>query len=220
MRLSAIIPARNEATALPAVLRALRAEVDEIIVADGGSSDDTVGIATAWGARVVTGARGRGPQLDAGAQAATGERLWFLHADTVVAAGAGAALRAATTRWGCCSVRIDGRHPLYRSTERMMALRARLTGSCTGDMGIWLDRAFYTELGGFAPIPLLEDLELSDRARAAAPWTVVCPPVHTSARRWEENGVVRTMMRMWLVRAGFRLGQDPHMLVRWYQRES
>lgn len=215
--LSAVVPTKNEAQALPALLAALRAEVDEVVVVDGGSSDSTVLIAERFGARVVHGARGRGPQQNAGATAAAGSILWFVHADTGVPAGAGAALRAATAPWGCFATTLRSRDPRLRFCGRWMTARARRTGSCTGDMGLWFSRELFGALGGFAPLPALEDLDLSDRARALHPWAVLEPRVTTSARRWELEGTTRTMLRLWALRAGYRLGVDPDRLARSYR---
>lgn len=212
MRLSAIIPTLNEARALPGLLAALREEVDEVVVADGGSTDGT----DFGGAVVVRSERGRGRQLNAGARAATGDVFWFLHADSGVPAGAGAAIRASTAEWGCFRVKVDSPALPLRSTGRMMTLRARLTGSCTGDMGIWARRSLFEAVGGFPDWPLCEDLAWTDRARRLARAEVLAPRLRTSARRWEKHGVVSTMLRMWMVRAGYRLGQDPASLVRWY----
>lgn len=216
--LSAIVPTLDEAAALPRLLRQLTSEVDEVIVADGGSTDGTQALARAAGARVVEAVGGRGPQLNAGADRATGRRLWFLHADTLLPDGLGATVRSAPGRWGCCAVRVGSRDLRLRWCGRAMNLRARLTGSCTGDMGMWVDRALFLDLGGFAPLAALEDLELSDRLRAAAPWTVLAPRLTTSARRWEAHGVNRTMVQLWALRLGYRLGVDPRRLAATYQR--
>lgn len=218
MRVAAVIPCLDEELALPRLLADLRG-VDEVVVADGGSRDRSPALAEAAGARVIHARGGRGPQLDAGARASRAERLWFLHADSRVPPGALAALRSAATRWGCFEVRIDGRHPLLRSTEAVMNLRARLTGCCTGDMGMWMDRSLYERLGGFPPWPLLEDLGLGDAARAVEPWSVLRPALSTSARRWERAGVVRTMWKMWVVRAAWRMGREPASLVSFYRSE-
>ncbi|GDX79489.1 glycosyl transferase [Deltaproteobacteria bacterium] len=215
--LSAIVPTKNEALALPALLAALTAEVDEVVVADAGSSDATLEIAARFGARLVTGARGRGPQQNAGAAAATGSILWFVHADTGVPAGAGAALRGAAAPWGCFATTLRSRDPRLRFCGRWMTARARRSGSCSGDMGLWFRRELFTALGGFAPLPALEDLELSDRARAQHPWAVLEPRITTSARRWELEGTTRTMVRLWALRAGYRLGVDPDRLARSYR---
>ena len=97
-----------------------------------------------------------------------------------------------------------------------MTLRARLTGSCTGDMGIWCRAGFYEAMGGFSPLPAFEDLDFSDRARQLADWAVVAPPLHTSDRRWQAEGLLRTTLKMWRLRAAWNLGRDPEALARQY----
>lgn len=224
--LSVIIPTLNEARTLPVLIQALEREVgeaDEILVSDGGSTDGTVELARALGARLVGGsgpgaraARGRGAQLAAGVAVSRGDRLWFLHADSVISSGSGRALAAASAPWGCFATRIGTDDPRLRLCARWMTRRARLTGSCTGDMGMWMDRAVFSALGGFRPLPAFEDLDLSDRARARYAWEVLEPALTTSSRRWEAHGTSRTMARLLFFRAGYRLGIDPTRLAAAY----
>ena len=218
-RVSAIVPTLNEAPALPALLVALMGEVDEVVVADGGSEDATVQVAQRAGARVVTGARGRGPQMNAGAAVARGDVLWFVHADTRVPMGAGQALRQVAVHgdWGCFAVRIDSGDPRLWFAGRFMSRRARASGSCTGDMGQWFRRPLFDALGGFPDLPAFEDLTLADRARRRSRALVVPVPLFTSARRWEVEGVGRTVALMWGLRLGYRLGVDPARLAAWYR---
>lgn len=215
--LSAVVPTLNEARVLPRLLAGLRREADEIVIADGGSTDGTLGLAE--GAVIAQSQPGRGPQLNAGAAAATGDVLWFVHADSEIPPGAGDAIRHAArqSEWGCFSARIVSEDPRLRFCGRWMTLRARRGGSCSGDMGMWMRRAFFEQLGGFQPWPALEDLDLADRARARAPIAVLPLRLGSSARRWESEGVGRTILRMWAVRGGYRLGLDPLSLVRWYR---
>ena len=233
--ISVVIPTRNEAHSLPALVAALRRELPdglgEILVSDGGSTDGTVEVARRLGATVVEGTRGRGPQLNAGVAAAHGERLWFLHADTAVPPGSGAALQAATVPWGCFATRIASDDPRLRFTARWMTERARRTGACSGDMGIWADRELFDALGGFgqpaaveaiggsssARVPAFEDLAFADRARRRFACEVLDPPLLTSARRWEQEGVNRTILRFWMLRMGYRVGVDPIRLSRSYR---
>ncbi len=216
MRVSVVIPALNEARALPALLGQLAA-ADEVLVVDGGSTDATVRIARDAGVAVLDAPRGRGRQLAAGAAAATGDVFWFLHADTGVPGGALDALRAADAPWGCFSVRIPSDDVRLRAATAIMNVRARRTGSCTGDMGIWARRAFYADIGGFPPLDALEDLVFSDKARARDRGAVLAPVLTTSARRWEERGVARTLATMVTLRAAYRCGVAPARLARLYR---
>ena len=213
--ISVVVPVLDEAVVLPRLLASL-GEVDEIVVVDGGSTDDTCALATAAGARVVRAARGRGAQLQAGVAAARGDRLWFLHADTEVPAGAVAALRAARAEWGCFAVEIGSADLRLRATGALMTLRARLTGSATGDMGIWAGRGLVERVGGWPALRAFEDLVFTDRARAVAAWEVLTPRLTTSARRWEARGITRTMAQMMVLRAAYRLGADPTRLAERY----
>jgi rSAM/selenodomain-associated transferase 2 len=214
-----VIPVLNEAQALPALLTSLRTRVDELIVVDGGSTDHTAELALAGGARVLRAPRGRGGQLNTGAAAAGGERIWFLHADSGVPDGLPERISAAADHfsWGCCAVNFGDPDPRLRLTAAAMNRRARRSGSCTGDMGIWIHRSFFEELGGFAPLAALEDLDFSFRARRRAPWTLVEGPLQSSSRRWRREGINRTILRMWAIRSGFYLGVDPTRLAAWYR---
>lgn len=214
-----IIPTLNEAHALPVLIRALEREVGEageILVSDAGSTDGTAERARELGARVVVGGAGRGAQLAAAVAVSRGDRLWFLHADSLVGAESGRALAVARARWGCFATRIGSADPRLRLCARWMTHRARSSGSCTGDMGIWMDRDVYGSLGGFRPLPAFEDLDLSDRARARYPWAVLEPALITSARRWEIDGTSRTMARFLGFRLGYRIGIDPDRLAAAY----
>ncbi len=215
---SAIVPTLDEAAAIGPLVTRLREEVDEVVVVDGGSADATRRLARDSGAVVVEARGGRGPQLDAGAAAARGDLLWFLHADSRVPFGLGAAVRAAAgrARWGCCAVAIEADRPLLRWTSAVMNRRARWTGACSGDMGIWATRTFFDQIGGFGGLPAFEDLDFSDRARAKAAWVVVEPALGTSARRWESEGGRRTAARLLALRVAYRLGVDPARLAARY----
>jgi len=214
LRLSAVIPTLDEAVRIGSLVARLIEECDEVVVSDGGSDDDTVARARASGALVVQGGPGRGPQLHRGALAAAGEVLWFVHADAVVPAGAGQALRAvaAARAWGSFQVSVDSRDPRLRFTASWMNHRASLTGSCTGDMGMWTRRSFYETLGGFDGLGAFEDLEFSDRARRYADHGQVPMALGLSSRRWKGEGTTRTILRMWRLRLAYRLGGDPREL--------
>ena len=224
MRLSIIIPALDEATGIGATLEALqslRAAGCEVIVADGGSADATRAIAAPLCDQVIAAPRGRAAQMNAGARAAHGDALLFLHADTFLPQGALVAVTAALDggrhRWGRFDVRLAGRHALLRTIASMMNLRSRVTGIATGDQALFMTRAAYAQAGGFPAIPLMEDVAICDRLKALSRPACLRLKVTTSARRWESRGVVRTMVLMWRLRFEYFLGVAPEDLARRYR---
>ncbi len=218
-RISVVVPVLDEAACIVACLeslQSLRTEGHEVIVVDGGSRDASAELAAPLADRVLRAPRGRARQMNAGARAAHGEVLLFLHADTRLPADAGRSVLAGG-EWGRFDVEIDGRHPLLPLVARMMNLRSRLTGIATGDQAIFVRRALFERLGGYAEIPLMEDIELSRRLRRVA--RPVRPPsrVVTSGRRWESRGVLRTVLLMWRLRLAYSLGADPRRLAERYR---
>ncbi|HST58341.1 MAG TPA: TIGR04283 family arsenosugar biosynthesis glycosyltransferase [Longimicrobium sp.] len=223
-RISIIIPALNEATGIRdtlAPLQALRARGHEVVVVDGGSTDGTPELARALADRVVSSARGRARQQNAGAAVATGGVLLFLHADTRLPEGADGlvlgGLRTTGQGWGRFDVRLSGAHPMLRVVERMMAARSRLTGIATGDQAIFVRRDWFARAGGFPEIPLMEDVVLSKTLRGMGAPLCLRARVVTSSRRWEERGVWRTIALMWRLRLEFALGADPARLADRYR---
>jgi rSAM/selenodomain-associated transferase 2 len=223
-RLSLIIPALNEAAGIRdtlAPLQALRARGHEVVVVDGGSADGTPELSRGLADRVIQSPPGRARQQNAGAAAATGGVLLFLHADTRLPEGADAlvrdALRAAGRGWGRFDVRLSGTHPMLRVVERMMSVRSRLSGIATGDQAIFVRRDWFTRAGGFPEIPLMEDVALSRTLRGMGPPLCLRARVVTSSRRWEQRGVWRTIVLMWRLRLEFALGADPARLAERYR---
>lgn len=224
IRISIIIPALNEAAGIADTLRALqplRARGHEVVVADGGSTDRTMEVARPLADRVIAADRGRAVQQNAGAAAATGGILLFLHADTRLPPDADRriidGLAVSGRGWGRFDVRLSGRHPLLRVVERMMNLRSRATGIATGDQAIFVRRDWFGRAGGFARIPLMEDVALSTALRRMGPPLCLRERVVTSSRRWEERGVLRTVVLMWRLRAEYALGADPARLAERYR---
>lgn len=221
--LSIIIPVLDEAATIGDALAALapyRARGAEIIVVDGGSRDDTIAAAGPLADKVIAAPRGRGSQMNAGAAVARGDVLMFLHADTRLPPDADRlvvdVLERAQRAWGRFDVTIAGRSPLLRIVAAMMNLRSRLTGIATGDQAMFVTRAAFARVGGFPDIALMEDIVLSRRLKAIGPPACLAARVTTSGRRWDRDGVVRTVLMMWRLRFAFFLGAEPERLARQY----
>lgn len=217
--LSIIIPTLNEAeTIVPtlASLQRLRGRDAEIIVVDGGSTDDTVTLAQPLSDRIETARRGRASQMNAGAVMARGEILLFLHADTrLPPSGVELVCRLlvrADRVWGRFDVRIETRNPALRLVAHMMNVRSRWSGIATGDQAMFVRRRDFERVGGFPDIPIMEDIALSRALRRLGPPVCVSTPVVTSGRRWERHGVMRTIFLMWSLRLAYFLGADPAAL--------
>ena len=217
--LSIIIPCLNEADCIAGALTALepaRARGAEVIVVDGGSSDETRVLAASMADDVISAPRGRASQMNAGAARAKGEILLFLHADSrppeatdgLIIDG----LRRTRRSWGRFDVLIDGKNPLLRVVENLMNLRSRVTGIATGDQGIFVTRTLFTAAGRFPDIPLMEDVEISKRLKRFGRPLCLRHRIVTSGRRWEKRGVIRTILLMWRLRLAYWLGADPRQL--------
>jgi len=221
VKLSIIVPALNEAAGIARCLAALqpaRQRGHEVIVVDGGSEDATPRLARPLADVVLDAPRGRAAQMNAGAARAGGAGLVFLHADTRMPEDGDDAVCAAlaASHWGRFDVRITGRHPLLGAIAAAMNLRSRLTGIATGDQAIFVRRAAFEALGGYAPIPLMEDVELSRRLRRLGAPACLRARVETSGRRWESRGVLRTVALMWRLRLAYWMGADPARLAERY----
>lgn len=213
-----MVPVLNEAATLAGRLRALaplRARGVEVLVVDGGSTDATADMAHHHADRVLHAPRGRASQLNAGAAAARADVLLFLHADTRLPADADHLVRQALTagyRWGRFDVRIDGGHVLLPMVAGLMNFRSRSTGMATGDQAMFVQRRLFELVGGFTPMPLMEDLDLSQRLKAIEAPACIRARVVTSGRRWDQHGFWRTVLLMWRLRAAHALGTDAHLL--------
>jgi len=226
-RLSIIIPTLDEAGGIVATLeslRELRRRGHEVIVADGGSRDATAALAQGLADRIVCSPAGRAEQMNAGARAASGDLLIFLHADSRLPQEADRVLAerlaASGLAWGRFDIRIAGAHPLLRLVERMMNLRSRLTHICTGDQSIFVRREAFEAIGGYPSQVLMEDIAISARLRRLSAPLCLRERCLTSARRWENDGVLRTIGLMWWLRLQYACGAAPARLARAYARRG
>jgi len=224
-KLSIIIPALNEARHIHGTLHSLaraRERGAEIIVVDGGSEDDTGTIARAGADIVLQAPRGRATQLNAGADRAMGDVLWFVHADSRPLPDADTAVLdavgVASLAWGRFDVRIAGTRPGLRVVALTMNVRSRATGIATGDQGIFATRALFEAAGRFPSQRLMEDVAFSRRAKRISMPVCLRSRIVTSGRRWEEHGVCRTVLLMWRLRLAYFLGADPDRLAAAYER--
>jgi len=221
--ISIIMPVLNEGAVLADTLQRLQRLRDagvELLVVDGGSSDDSREIAQAYADQVLVGGRGRAAQMNAGAALAGGDLLVFLHADTRLPEDAAGSLAAAladgSPQWGRFDVRLSGSRWPLRVIERMMNWRSRWTGMVTGDQALFVRAALFRRVGGFPQLALMEDLAISRRLRSEGPLLCLSGPVVTSSRRWEQRGIVRTVLLMWRLRLAWFFGADEAVLARRY----
>lgn len=219
---SVIVPALNEQAHIARALRSVSAGGGaQVIVVDGGSSDQTVSIAKAAGATTLTAPKGRARQMNAGAAMASGDVLLFLHADCTLAPGSLDRLRLAMStgrhRVGYFRQAIEGRHPFFRLQELGSNLRARLLSRPYGDQAMFFDRDAFAMLGGFPDVPLMEDLYIARAARRFKPFLVMPDAVTSSARRWERDGIIRRTLRNWSIVFAETCGTPPSELLARYE---
>ncbi|MDQ6829399.1 MAG: TIGR04283 family arsenosugar biosynthesis glycosyltransferase [Gemmatimonadota bacterium] len=226
--LAIVIPALNEADALPALLSDLRALTIEtqVMVVDGGSTDGTVAAARSAAAEVIVTRAGRGAQLAAGALATSAPFLCFLHADVRLGADARRALERLAARAEidggtahAFSLAIDADGWSYRTIERGANWRSRWMQLPYGDQGLALPRALYERAGGYADVPIMEDVALVRALRRVARVAILPERVMVSARRWRRHGVLRRTLLNWLLLIGYAVGTSPRRLARWYRVE-
>jgi rSAM/selenodomain-associated transferase 2 len=220
---SVIIPTLNAADTLEPLLSALRASdiVKQLIVADGGSRDETITIARAAGSRIVEAARGRGTQLAAGAAVAEGDWLLFLHADCRLDANWKAAIRAfvsgplADSRAGYFDFALDDAAPAARRVERLVDWRCHLLALPYGDQGLLIARSLYNQVGGFAPLPLMEDVDLVRRLGRRRLARIGCRCI-SSARRYRRGGYWRRPLRNLCCLSLYFAGVPPQRIAQFY----
>ncbi len=192
----------------------------EVIVVDGGSSDNTCNKAEPYVDQlIISDQAGRASQMNIGAKASAGEILWFLHADTLIPEDAAITVVEALNNnmWGRFNLYLSGRHPLLRIIGRMINIRSCWSGIATGDQGIFLTRTIFEKVGGYPLIPLMEDIALSKRLKREGRPACVKQQLITSSRRWEERGIVTTVVLMWRLRFAYWVGVSPHRIAKMYQ---
>jgi len=203
-----------------AIARAWAAGAFEVIVVDGGSDDNTAKFAQQSNAQLVTGASGRGQQMNLGAARANGEVLLFLHADNWLADGAIDQISSAMSQsdhvGGGFRQKLESSRWVYRLIESGNAYRARYQRLVYGDQGMFFRRSVFEELGGFADIPLMEDYEFSQRCFRDSVPLLLNGPVHVNVRRWERHGVIRTTIKNWQIARAWRQGVDAEELYKRY----
>ncbi len=224
MKISVIIPVLNEAALIVQALlplQPLRAAGHELIVVDGGSSDDTIALSEPFADQIIRCLRGRGRQMNAGARIARGDILLFLHSDSLLPEGADQLIiremEKRKRNWGRFDVRVSGRHFLFRIVELMMNLRSRITCIATGDQAIFVKKKLFEIVGGFPDIDLMEDIAMSKFLKKYGPPSCLWQRVVTSGRRWQRNGILRTILLMWSLRLAYFYKADPARLARLYE---
>jgi rSAM/selenodomain-associated transferase 2 len=221
MRISVIIPVLNEEKSLPGTLGALvRLRPDEIIIVDGGSTDRTREICAEFGLETFSMTPGRAGQMNHGARKATGDVLLFLHADTRLPDSAFDDIRNALTDrdyvGGRFDLELDGTHWMLKLIGKMISVRSRLSKVATGDQAIFARRSVFAEIGGYPDMPLMEDVAFARALKRRGAIACLRSRAVTSARRWQLEGVWRTVLKMWALKSLYLVGVSPFRLKRYY----
>jgi rSAM/selenodomain-associated transferase 2 len=222
MKFSIIIPTFNESATIQSCLLALQSLRDhaEIIVVDGDSNDNTIEIATAYADKILSSERGRAKQMNHGAAQATGDILLFLHADTELPEHALSLIAQQLTTqqpWGRFDIELCGESIMFKVIAFMMNWRSRLTGIATGDQVLFISKTVFNAVGGYPDIALMEDIALSGALKKISPPVCLTAKVKSSARRWQHDGIYKTILLMWSLRLRYWLGQDPQYLAELYR---
>jgi rSAM/selenodomain-associated transferase 2 len=231
--LGIVVPVLNDADALATLMPQLHPLLQRgarLVVVDGGSADDELlrcqSLAIAAGGAWATAPRGRALQMNAGAAVLLADNnvtaLWFLHADSGLPHNADASIHGALEQhqWGRFDVRIDGQSRWLPIVARMMNWRSRVSSIATGDQGLFMRRTVFETLGGFAPIALMEDIEICRRMKRIDSPSCLREPLVTSGRRWDEHGALHTIALMWVMRWRYWWGASPDALRRRYYRHQ
>ncbi len=223
---SIVIPVLNESVCLAKNLplfSRLQSPSNEIIFVDGGSTDSTVGILRSAGFRVVSSKKGRANQMNAGAEYAAANSVLFLHADVFVPENfRDVQSLISGNLWGFFKVRLydsclKNTPWVYRVIAAGINMRAQLFGVATGDQGIFVDKNVFKQLGGFPDIVLMEDIALSRKLKKQKNPKILDAQLNVSARRWEQQGILKTVLLMWGLQLAYVLGVSPERLASWYR---
>jgi rSAM/selenodomain-associated transferase 2 len=223
MKLSIIIPTLNEEKNIVSLLKGLqyfRQSQHEVILVDATSTDKTVELAKGRVDKIVICDKGRANQQNAGARIARGDWLIFLHADTLLPTNFLEEICNIDLyneyHWGRFDIRLSGPHPGFRLIEFMINTRSRLTGIATGDQAIFIRKTLFNQIGGFTNLRLMEDIKLSSSLNKISKPYCSKLKVITSSRRWEKNGIIKTILLMWWYRLQFFFGMDTKLLEKKY----
>ncbi len=240
-KISVIIPVLNEKSCLRELLvqlQAIRSLGHELIVVDGGSTDGSqeclhavVDNEASLIDIMLETSSGRALQMNAGASLANGSLLWFLHADTIlndelieeltrIAEAHSSPIKSHAEIWGWFNIRLSGRAISLRLIERMMNIRSRTSGIATGDQGMFVAKSLFERAGGFPEIALMEDIALSKVLRKISRAVRPKNKLISSSRRWELNGIWKTVFLMWRLRLAFAFGVDPLKLSQLYKNHK
>lgn len=224
MHVSIIIPVFHDQTALSRLLGYLKplASDIEVIVADGADDSGQKSAVDDLVTRYLHVEKGRARQMNAAAATASGDLLWFLHADTELdfencLLAINEAIESGYN-WGRFDVRLSGNHFLFRIIEKLINRRSCLTSVATGDQGIFVSRELFERVGGYPDLPLMEDVQLSKNLRKHSHPACLKQLLVTSSRRWEQSGIIRTVLLMWLLRFGYFIGVPASVLHKAYYR--
>jgi rSAM/selenodomain-associated transferase 2 len=221
MKISVIVPVLNEEETIAATLAALaRLAPHEIIVVDGGSTDKTAAICQQFGVTFLPSDRSRARQMNRGAQEASGDVLLFLHADTRLPESAlrdiATALSDSRYLGGRFDVELEGGHWMLKVIGAMINCRSRLSKIATGDQAIFVRREIFEQMGSYPDIPLMEDIALCRTLKRMGEIACLKSRVMSSARRWQTEGLWRTILKMWALKLLFFAGVSPHRLKQYY----
>jgi rSAM/selenodomain-associated transferase 2 len=221
---SIIIPVLNDAQSLMNLLEQLQPAREmghEVIVVDGGSYDAPETVCNDRVDCFLSAQAGRAVQMNRGAAKASGEILWFLHADGKLNIESCISqimiLHESGKIWGRFDIRLSGNDRRFRIIETLMNWRSAITGIATGDQGIFVNRKTFEHMNGFAQIPLMEDIEISKRLKKFSSPLLCSQKIMTSSRRWEKNGIFRTVLLMWYLRLAYAMGTSPERLSKHYR---